>query len=46
MGANLHCPDGWEGGRLERGHLVGMDGSLWQVIPCGDTPHIVGVLVQ
>ena len=40
MGANLHCPDGWEGGRLEGDHSVGMDSSLWQVIP-GDTPHNV-----
>ena len=46
MGANLPCPDGWEGSRLERGHSISMDSSLWQVISCGDTPHIVRVLVQ
>ena len=32
MWANLHCPDGWEGGRLERGQNwhrpLGMDGIL------------------
>ena len=38
MGAHLHCPDGC---RQERGHSVGTDSSLWQVIPCGDTPDIV-----
>ena len=28
MGANLHCPDGWDGGRLERVHSVVIDSSF------------------
>jgi hypothetical protein len=39
IGAYLHCPDGWEGGRLECGHSMGADSSVWQAVPFGDTSH-------